>query len=107
MDHPVVHILRGVAVKLRADLERKMRVSLSDAEAQLTELVRRAEEGDEVILTRDGQSVVRLVPVRKAHNAESRRAVLDKILASPSKATPGPDAARSQDFLYDEYGLPR
>jgi len=41
-----------------------MRVSVSEAKAQLTELVRRAEAGDEIILTRHGQPVVALKPIR-------------------------------------------
>ena len=40
-----------------------MLVSVSDAKGQLTELVRRAEAGDEVVLTRHGKAVARLVPV--------------------------------------------
>ncbi|MGE4167899.1 MAG: type II toxin-antitoxin system Phd/YefM family antitoxin, partial [Xanthobacteraceae bacterium] len=39
-----------------------MKISDSDAKAKLTELVRRAEKGDEVILTRHGQGAVKLVP---------------------------------------------
>jgi prevent-host-death family protein len=42
----------------------KMRVSVSDAKGRLTELVRRAEAGDEVVLTRRGQAAVSLVPVK-------------------------------------------
>ncbi len=38
-----------------------MRVSLTDAKTRLSELVRLAQEGDEVVLTHDGQAVVRLV----------------------------------------------
>jgi prevent-host-death family protein len=84
-----------------------MRISVTDAKAQLTELVRRAEAGDEVILTRHGQAAVRLAPVRAAPDARTRRAVLDSIRSAASaKASPGPDAARSQDFLYNENGLP-
>ena len=41
-----------------------MRVSVSDAKAQLTELVRRAEAGEEIVLTRHDRPVVRLEPVR-------------------------------------------
>jgi prevent-host-death family protein len=86
-----------------------MKVSVAEAEGQLTELVRRAEAGDEVILTRDGQPAARLVPIgRPPMDAKARRALLEAISAAgAAKATPGPDAARSQDFLYDEYGLPR
>lgn len=56
-----------------------MRTSVTEAKVQLTELVRR----DEVILIRHGQAAVRLVRVK-----------------------PGPDAARSQDFLNNKNALP-
>ena len=85
-----------------------MRVSVTDAKAQLTELVRRAEAGDDVILTRHGQAAVRLVPVRTAPDRKSRRALLDAVrLTAKGKATAGPSAARSQDFLYGDDGLPK
>ena len=85
-----------------------MRVSVSDAKAQLTELVRRAESGEEVVLTRHGQPSVRLVPVKKAIGRESRHAILEEISkAAAAKAKSGPSAARSQDFLYDKKGLSR
>jgi prevent-host-death family protein len=84
-----------------------MRVSVSEAKGQLTELVRRAEAGDEVILTRHGNAAVRLVPIKAAPNRESRRALLEAVRASAAaKVAAGPDAARSQDFLYDNDGLP-
>lgn len=85
-----------------------MRISVTEAKGQLTDLVRRAEAGDEVILTRHGQSVVRLVPVRQAPDTNSRRKLLVAARTSGSaRATAGPDAARSQDFLYGEDGLPQ
>lgn len=85
-----------------------MQVSVSDAKAQLTDLVRRAEAGDEIILTRHGQATVRLVPVGKKATGADRRRILEAIrVAGRKKATLGPNAARSQDFLYDESGLPK
>ena len=85
-----------------------MRISVSDAKGQLTELVRRAEAGDEVILTRHGSAAVRLVPVKPATDGKSRRSLLNALRARASaKASVGPDAARSQDFLYDDDGLPK
>ena len=84
-----------------------MQVSVTEAKGKLTGLVRRAEAGDEVILTRHGHAAVRLVPVAPVKTSESRRAILEEIMAAAAgKATPGPCAARSQDFLYDENGLP-
>lgn len=82
-------------------------ISVSEAKAQLTELLRRAEAGEEVILTRHGQAVARLEPVRAPLDRAARKAILDEIRASAAaKKTDGPSAARSQDFLYDEDGLP-
>jgi prevent-host-death family protein len=85
-----------------------MQVSVSDAKGQLTELVRRAEAGDEVILTRHGQAAVRLVPVGKKLVAAERRRLLEAVrVAGSQRANAGPVAARSQDFLYDDTGLPK
>ena len=85
-----------------------MHVSVTDAKGQLTELVRRAEAGDEVILTRHGHAAVRLVPIKAATDRESRRTLLEAVRASAAaKATAGPGAARSQDFLYGDDGLPK
>lgn len=85
-----------------------MEISVTDAKAQLTELVRRAEAGEEVVLTRHGHPAVRLVAVNKRRlSPEERMALLEELRAASVKATPGPSAARSQDFLYDEDGLPR
>jgi prevent-host-death family protein len=84
-----------------------MRISVSEAKGQLTELVRRAESGDEVILTRHGEAAVRLVPIKQKLSPGERRDFLEAIRAAGSaKASPGPDAARSQDFLYGDDGLP-
>lgn len=84
-----------------------MRMSVTEAKGQLTELVRRAEAGDEVILTRHGQAAVRLVPIRAAPDAKARRVLLEAARASGvAKASAGPNAARSQDFLYSDDGLP-
>ena len=84
-----------------------MKVPVTEAKGQLTELVRRAEAGDEVILTRHGHAAVRLVPIKTTPDRKSRHALLEEVRASaPIKAAAGPNAARSQDFLYSDDGLP-
>ena len=84
-----------------------MEVSVTDAKGQLTDLVRRAEAGDDIILTRHGHAAVRLVPIRPATDARSRRDLLKAVRTSAAaKVADGPVAARSQDFLYDDDGLP-
>lgn len=84
-----------------------MHVSVSEAKGQLTDLVRRAEAGEEIVLTRHGQAVVRLAPVKRTMDRAARLELLESVRASgAAKATAGPTAARSQDFLYDDDGLP-
>jgi len=85
-----------------------MHISVTEAKGQLTDLVRRAEAGDEIILTRHGQAAVRLVPVKAIPNPKERRKLLETARASgTTKGSADPSAARSQDFLYDADGLPK
>ena len=86
-----------------------MQVSVTEAKGQLTELVRRAEAGDEVVLTRHGKAVARLVPLSKRPTREEKRSLLETISRiAAAKAAAGANAAQSQDFLYDdETGLPK
>ncbi len=84
-----------------------IQVPVSEAKAQLTELVRRAQAGEEIILTRHGQQAVRLVPAGPVIDRSRRSALVDAILVrARAKAGAGPSAARSQDFLYGDDGLP-
>jgi prevent-host-death family protein len=84
-----------------------MQISVSDAKAQLTELVRRAEAGDDVILTRHGQPAARLVAIKMVGDRAARRGLMERLRRQASqKAVQGANAARSQDFLYNEDGLP-
>jgi prevent-host-death family protein len=82
-----------------------MQVPVSDAKAQLTDLVRRAEAGEEIVLTRRGRPAVRLVSAAQAATADERWALLEALRGS-AKHSFGPNAARSADFLYDDNGLP-
>lgn len=84
-----------------------MKISVSEAKAQLTDLVRRAESGEDVVLTRHGQPAARIVAVRVAVTDRAvRRQILEEARrAGMARAIPGADAARSQDFLYEE-GMP-
>lgn len=84
-----------------------MEIPVSEAKAQLTELVRRAEAGDEVVLTRHDQPAVRLVPVRRPVDKASRAALLEAVrLSAAARLRAETMAAQSQDFLYGPGGLP-
>jgi prevent-host-death family protein len=82
-----------------------MRISVTDAKGQLTDLVRRAEAGEDIVLTRHGKAAVRLVSVADRPTAADKRALLAGM--RDAKVSDGPSAARSQDFLYGDDGLPK
>jgi ribonuclease VapC len=61
--------------------------------------VRRAEAGDEVVLTRHGQAAVRLVPVRAVLDARARRKLLSFEFVTVSSA-----AARRVAEAFERWG---
>ncbi len=86
----------------------RMQIALSAAKAQLLELARRAEAGEDVVLTRHGHPAVRLVAVQQTMPEEERRAAITAIREEGRRRWLGAGlgAARSQDFLYDDDGMP-
>lgn len=81
-----------------------MNIPISEAKAQLTELVRRAENGEEVVLTRHGRPTVRLVPAEAAPRRKLDLALIDEITRQAvAKMKPGP----WDEDMYDEGGLPK
>lgn len=86
-----------------------MHVSVSEAKGQLTDLVRRAEAGEEIVLTRHGHPVAEITARRArlpSDEMRARRRMLLQALRGSGKGELGPDAARAADFLYDDFGLP-
>lgn len=73
-----------------------MHVAVSEAKAQLTDLVRRAEDGEEIILTRHGQPVVSLKAIKPAPRPITQ-ADLDWLEAN--RITPKPGYETPQDSL--------
>ena len=85
-----------------------MRISVTEAKGRLTELVSRAEAGEEIVLTRHGKATVKLEPMRRRPDAEALRTAITRVrTAAANKRSAGASAARSQDFLYDGSGLPK
>lgn len=85
-----------------------MYIALTDAEKQLTELVRRAQAGEEIVLTQAGKPDVRLTLVVETQSQKDMRAAIQRV-REKARARPykGESAAHSQDFLYGWDGLPR
>lgn len=104
----MVHLMDQFRSHGMAQRDRAMHVSVTDAKGQLTDLVRRAEAGEEIILTRHGHAAVRLAPIKTVPDRQARRALLKAVRESVAgKPSAGPAAERSQDFLYGEDGLPK
>lgn len=82
-----------------------MEIPVSQNDPRLAELVRVARNGKEVVLTEHGRPAVRLVPVDEQAETDELASLLRALYGSAKKRF-GPSAARSADFLYDDYGLP-
>jgi prevent-host-death family protein len=84
-----------------------MQIPVSDAKAHLTELVRRAEEGEDIVLTRYGQPVARLAPIVAQQNRNVRLTFLEEMRQEArTKAAIGPGAFSSWDYLFGAGSLP-
>ncbi|WP_377296690.1 type II toxin-antitoxin system Phd/YefM family antitoxin [Rhizobium sp. SGZ-381] len=84
-----------------------MQISVRDAQENLEQVLDRMERGEDIVLTREGRTVARIVPAQHETSREGRRAALGRVRAmAPPKKPGGPGADRSHDDLYDEDGLP-
>ncbi|MEH6691833.1 MAG: type II toxin-antitoxin system prevent-host-death family antitoxin [Pseudorhizobium pelagicum] len=87
-----------------------MRISVAEAEGKLAELVARAQRGEDVVLTQHGKPALQLVSVAQSPLSPEERLEVFARIRKRARKDPSPfegDAARSQDFLYDEFGLPK
>jgi len=66
-------------------------VSIYEAKARLSHLVDRALQGDEVLITRHGRAVARLVPASRARAVRRLGALRGKIRVSRDFDAPLPD----------------
>jgi prevent-host-death family protein len=123
----LIDVQKALILQKDASEDYRMQISVRDAQNSLGDLLDRAEQGEDIYLTRDGRAVARLVSV----NLEQRQPATTMLSsqnrsekASPEKklqdiaalqervrqkADPFPEerAENSQDFLYDDDGLPR
>lgn len=75
-------------------------VSVKEAKAKLTELLRAAESGETIVLTRHGKPVADLIPHQIAVE-EKPMSVLERV-AAWHKANPGPDIGWIADDFDDQ-----
>ncbi|MFZ1989552.1 MAG: type II toxin-antitoxin system prevent-host-death family antitoxin [Alphaproteobacteria bacterium] len=57
-----------------------------EAKTHFSALLERAERGEEILITRRGKPVAKIVPVRPAHDPEQVRAALDRLRAMAKTA---------------------
>ena len=80
---------------------------IDTADSKLDGLVKRAEAGESVQLTRNGHVVARIVPASRQHKTPRfDRAEIDAIVASAREKLKGQPADLGED-LYDEVGAPK
>ncbi|KQU99110.1 type II toxin-antitoxin system prevent-host-death family antitoxin [Devosia sp. Root105] len=85
-----------------------MDVSVSAAKGQLTDLVKRAEAGETVLLTRRGEVVARIVPASSRRTTPRfRMETIDEIVRSAKEKLKAQAAVSSADDIYDEFGAPK
>ena len=86
-----------------------MNIALAEAQLRLPELADQVASGQDVVIELGDGRAVQLVSVKRlsSEDIERRRQALEALAkAGARKASPGPCAARSQDWLYDESGAP-
>ena len=86
-----------------------MKISVTEAGGAAHRACPARRSRGEIILTRHGQPAAACsAPAKTALIGKARRKLLQRsAFPGASKASAGPDAARSHDFLYDENGLPK
>jgi prevent-host-death family protein len=66
-------------------------VNMHEAKTQLSKLVERARLGEEIVIARDGEPVVRLVPIKRARGPRPIGAYAGQIKIGPDFDAPLPD----------------
>ena len=88
-----------------------MQIALSAAKAKLTDLARRAEAGETILLTRHGRPVAQITPIGSVRHGLPPGERLQRLLAIAERGraireAEGFSSEQLQDELYDEHGLP-
>lgn len=82
-----------------------MQISVTEARARLTDLVCRAQAGQDIVLTRHGRPAVRLASIAQKPSEAEREALLDALHGAGRREL-GANAAHATDRLYDDGALP-
>jgi len=83
-----------------------MQIAVTEAKALLLDLIRRAESGEEIVLTRHGTPVARITTIPPTAKQRMAAIAEAQAMARHAKPEPGQATASNHDFLYDDDGLP-
>jgi prevent-host-death family protein len=67
-----------------------LEIGTFEAKNKLSELLDRAERGEEIVITRRGRPVAKLVPIGRSHDREKARAAMRKIRELAAEMNLGP-----------------
>jgi prevent-host-death family protein len=73
-----------------------------EAKTHFSALLKRAEKGEEIVITRRGKPVAKLVPATPKHDPKSAWAALERMQAAVRKAKLGPISAKEIKELINE-----
>jgi prevent-host-death family protein len=76
-----------------------MKVNVLEAKNRLSQLIRAAQAGEDVVIANRGEPVVRLVPVRKDEREELPRGHPKRVLAALEKYRLPPERRRSAEEI--------
>ncbi len=84
-----------------------MEIGISEARARLSALINAALAGEQVVLTKHGRPVAEIRPFTTTKRpAEKLSAIRRIVTKARSKRLSGVSAAKADNFLYDDTGLP-
>ena len=72
-------------------MAKSFQVNVHEAKSTLSQLLKRAEDGEEIIIARRGQPVARLVPVHSGGGGLPHGVLMGQIVIGPDFDAPLPD----------------
>jgi len=76
---PVTPISRGIADWLANGLDTMTSIGAFEAKIHVSQLLERVERGEEIVITRRGKPVARLVPAATQHDPDAVMAVFQRL----------------------------
>lgn len=77
-------------------------VGAREANQQFSRLLREAEEGQEITITRNGRAVARLIPARGPRDAKARKRALDQMMKLMDKGLDFGGRRYTRDEMHDD-----